>query len=199
MTKHSFPLKDNLYQRISSLLRAAREKAIQSVNSVMVEAYWHVGREIVQAEQKGQSRAGYGKHLLENLATRLTKEFGVGFDASNLWKIRRFYLTFPILDALRLELSWTHYRILMHIEKPEARSFYEIECAKNRWSARELERQKGSLLFERLALSKNKKGLMRLAQKGQEIRTYKDMIKDPYILEFAGLSPTRELTRASFV
>ena len=98
---------------------------------------------------------------------------------------------FPILDALRLELSWTHYRILMHIENPQARSFYEIECAKNNWSARELERQKGSLLFERLSLSKDKKGVMELARKGEQLQTYKDLIKDPYVLEFTGL-PERE-------
>jgi len=98
-----------------------------------------------------------------------------------------------ILHTLRAELSWSHYRILMRVEKPEARSFYEIECIKNNWSARELERQKGSLLFERLALSKDKKGLMKLARKGQELQTYEDMIKDPYILEFTGLFPQSKL------
>lgn len=94
---------------------------------------------------------------------------------------------YPKRDALRHELSWTQYRILMRVEKPWARSFYEIECVKNKWSARELERQKGGLLFERLALSKDKKGLMKLARKGQELQTYEDMIKDPYVLEFTGL------------
>ena len=116
-----------------------------------------------------------------------------GFDESNLRNIRSFYLTYPKCDALRHELSWTHYRILMRVDKPEARSFYEIECIKNNWSARELERQKGSLLFERLALSKDKKGLIKLAQKGQEINTYEDMIKDPYVLEFTGLSAQPKL------
>jgi len=94
---------------------------------------------------------------------------------------------------MRRELSWTHYRILMRIEKPEARSFYEIECVKNNWSVRELERQKGSFLFERLALSKDKKGLMKLARKGQKLQTYADVIKDPYVLEFTGLAPTPKL------
>jgi len=98
-----------------------------------------------------------------------------------------------ILHTLRAELSWSHYRILMRIEKPEARSFYEIECVKNNWSARELERQKGSFLFERLALSKDKKGLMKLARKGQELQKYEDMIKDPYVLEFTGLSADPKL------
>lgn len=97
------------------------------------------------------------------------------------------------LHTLRLELSWSHYRILMRVERPEARSFYEIECAKSNWSARELERQKGSLLFERLSLSKDKKGLMKLTKKGQELQTYADIIKDPYVLEFTGLESQSKL------
>ncbi len=130
---------------------------------------------------------------MKKLSVKLTADFGKGFDQSNLRNIRYFYLSYPKRDALRHELSWTHYRILMRIEKPEARSFYEIECIENNWSARELERQKGSLLFERLALSRDKKGLLRLAQKGQEIASYEDMIKDPYVLEFTGLSPQSKL------
>jgi len=97
------------------------------------------------------------------------------------------------LHTSRAELSWSHYRVLMRIEKPEARAFYEKECMTNNWSARELERQKGSLLYERLALSKDKKGIMKLAKKGQELQTYNDMIKDPYVLEFTGLSPQSKL------
>jgi predicted nuclease of restriction endonuclease-like (RecB) superfamily len=154
----------------------------------MVTAYWHIGREIVEGEQKGRSKAEYGQKLIENLAVRLSDDIGKGFDERNLFYMRQFYITFPKLNALRSELSWTHYRILMRVERPEARSFYEIECIKNNWSARELERQKGSLLFERLALSKDKKGLLKLAQKGQELATYEDMVKDPYVLEFTGLS-----------
>lgn len=110
-----------------------------------------------------------------------------------LRNIRQFYLTYPKCDTLRHELSWSHYRILMRVEKEHARSFYEVECINNNWSARELERQKGSLLFERLALSKDKKGLMKLARRGQELQTYNDMIKDPYVLEFTGLSPQSKL------
>jgi hypothetical protein len=97
-----------------------------------------------------RSRAAYGKGLPENLAERLSADFGQGFDVTNLWKMTQFYRTYPILDALRLELSWTHYRILMRVDDPQAWSFYEVECIKNNWSARELERQKGSL-FSSLA------------------------------------------------
>jgi len=139
---------------------------------------------------------------------RLVDEYGDGWSASHLWHVRQFYITFQnrclkiphtvcaesgFLHTLRLELSWSHYRILMRVERPEARSFYEIECAKSNWSARELERQKGSLLFERLSLSKDKKGLMKLTKKGQELQTYADIIKDPYVLEFTGLESQSKL------
>lgn len=182
-----------VYDRIRKIIEAARGNIARAVNTEMVMAYWQIGKEIVEEEQRGKSRADYGKRLLEGLAKRLSDDFGKGFDDSNLWNMRRFYQVYPILDALRRELSWTHYRILMRVEKPGARSFYEIECIKNNWSARELERQKGSLLFERLALSRDKKGLLKLATKGQEMATYEDMIKDPYILEFTGLSAQAKL------
>ena len=183
----------NIYGRICSILENARGNVARAINSEMVVAYWNIGQVIVEEEQKGESRAEYGKKLLVTLAERLSDDFGKGFDESNLRNIRAFYLTYPKCDALRHELSWTHYRILMRVDKPEARSFYEVECVKNNWSARELERQKGSLLFERLALSKDKKGLMKLAQKGQELQTYEDMIKDPYVLEFTGVPPQAKL------
>jgi predicted nuclease of restriction endonuclease-like (RecB) superfamily len=182
-----------MYSRIRKIIEEARGNIVRVVNAAMVEAYWQIGKEIVQEEQRGKARAGYGEAVLKKLSLRLTTDFGKGFDESNLRNIRYFYLSYPKRDALRHELSWTQYRILMRVEKPEARSFYEIECIKNNWSARELERQKGSLLFERLALSKDKKGLLRLARKGQELTSYKDMIKDPYVLEFTGLSARPEL------
>jgi len=183
----------NLYDRISKIIEDARGRLVRAINTEMVVAYWHIGREIVEEEQKGKSRAEYGERLLENLSKCLSEKFGEGFDANNLWKIRKFYQTYPILDSVRPELSWTHYRTLMRIDNPQARSFYEVESVKSNWSVRELERQKGSLLFERLALSKDKKGLLKLAQKGQELNTYRDMIKDPYVLEFTGLPPQTKL------
>lgn len=185
-----------IYRRICKIIEEARGNVVRAINTEMVVAYWHIGREIIEEEQKGKVRAAYGKKLLETLSKHLTDEFGKGFDISNLWNMRQFYQTYPILDAVCRELSWTHYRILMRVEKPEARSFYEIECIRNNWSARELERQKGSLLFERLALSKDKKGLMKLARKGQELQTYEDIIKDPYVLEFTGLSPQSKLYKS---
>jgi predicted nuclease of restriction endonuclease-like (RecB) superfamily len=186
-------LQSDIYFRVKTILDEARLKVYKAVNSAMVNAYWEIGRVIVEEEQKGNTKAEYGQKLLENLSARLSLDFGKGFDASNLSIMRKLYLTYPILDALRQELSWTHYRILIRIDNMQARNFYEIECIKNNWSARELERQKSSLLFERLALSKDKKGLLKLANKGQELQTYEDMIKYPYVLEFTGLAPQEKL------
>jgi predicted nuclease of restriction endonuclease-like (RecB) superfamily len=183
----------NMYGRIQRIIENARGNIMRAVNSQMVQTYWLIGKEIVEEEQRGKNRAEYGKKLLESLSWRLRVDFGEGFDETNLRKIRQFYLIYPIRDALRLELTWTHYRILMRVEDSKARSFYEIETIKNNWSSRELESQKGSFLFERLALSKDKKGIMKLAQKGQELNTYADIIKDPYVLEFTGLSPNIKL------
>jgi len=185
--------KQGLYARISGILAQARSRVARAINTEMVWAYWLIGREIVVEEQKGKSRADYGKKILEDLAKRLTVAFGKGFDDSNLWHMRKFYQMYPILDAVRRELGWTHYRMLMRVDYTKARSFYEIECAKNQWSTRELERQIGSMLFERLALSKDKKTLMRLSKKGQEIQKYEDVIKDPFVLEFTGLPAASKL------
>ncbi len=177
------------YERIKSILTEARSRAFQAVNTLMVAAYWEIGRTIVEQEQHGQQRADYGKQLVVGLSKRLTSEFGKGFDRTNLQQMRVFYLTFPIRDALRHELSWTHYRILLRVEKAEARQFYEVEAVNARWSTRELERQVHSLLFERLALSRDKEGVMALALKGQEVQQPADLVKDPYVLEFIGLPP----------
>ena len=113
--------------------------------------------------------------------------FGKGFDNSNLWNMRGFFLCFPKIDALRRELSWTHYRLLLRVEKQEARAFYEVETVNAHWSTRELERQINSLLFERLAISRDKAGVLELAQKGHEIQNPADLVKDPYVLEFTGI------------
>src|SRR5205823_14022344 len=123
------------------------------INSAMVLAYWEIGRAIVEEEQQGRERAEYGQRLLRELSRRLTSEFGRGFDRSNLFHMRGFYLAYPKVDALRRQLSWTHYRLLLRVENPEARSFYEAESVNTGWSTRELDRQINSLLFERLALS----------------------------------------------
>ena len=178
--------------RISGIIETARSRVQSVVDHEMVRAYWEIGREIVEDEQQGEHRAEYGKALVENLARELTDRHGKGFDRTNLWNMRGFYLAFPKLDALRRELSWTHYRQLLKIDEPQKRSFYEVECANGNWSTRELDRQMNSMLYERLSLSRDKEGVMALAREGQVLREPTDMVKDPYVLEFLGL-PQSEL------
>ena len=181
------PRLDAIYRQIRDILAEARDRAWQAVNSAMVAAYWEVGRVIVEEEQAGQGRADYGRRVLEGLSERLGGEFGKGFDPSNLRNMRAFFLTYPIRDALRHELSWTHYRFLLRVGNPDARAFYEAEAVAARWSTRELERQIGSLLFERLAMSRDREGVLALAREGLEIQVPADLVKDPFVLEFTGL------------
>ncbi len=188
---------ESTYQKISEVLKQARASAWQAVNSAMVTAYWEIGKVIVEKEQEGKDRGQYGENLIKNLSARLSKEFGKGFDRSNLYHMRNFYLTYPNVDAVRRELSWTHYRLLLQIEKPEARAFYEKEAINSRWSTRELNRQISSLLFERIALSKDKEGVLALAQKGHEIQTPTDLVKDPYVLEFTGIPESTKLLEST--
>ena len=218
-----------LYQRIREILESARAGVARSVNTTQVTAYWLIGREIVEEEQEGKKRAGYGEALLQDLAQRLKADFGPGYSVHNLKFIRQFYLEYPALmdrgeigyalrsqsaisplptdnqirhavrsqswkpGRLHSNLSWTHYRTLLRVAKPEARSFYEIEAIKNNWSARELERQINSLLYERLALSKDKKGLVQLATKGHHVQRPRDVFKDPVVIEFLGLPESPRL------
>ena len=182
---------DTTYQNIKAIVEKARSIAYRAVNFAMVQAYWAVGRIIVEEEQKGAERAEYGKGVIKELSIKLTKDYGRGFDESNLRNMRLFYQTFPNCDALRHELSWTHYRLLLRIEKGEARNFYMLESVKNNWSTRVLERQINSLLYERLALSKDREKVLELSTKGQVIQEPADIIKDPYVLEFLDLRESR--------
>lgn len=181
------------YRSIADILQNARDTSYRAVNQVMVQAYWQIGQVIVEREQEGKARAGYGTTLLTGLAHRLTRDFGKGFTETNLKYMRQFYLAFPIRHALRDELSWTHYRLLLRVENEQARSFYLNETCNSRWSTRELDRQIDSLLYERLALSRDKKQVRALADEGQIIRNAEDLIKDPYILEFLGLPESNAL------
>ena len=178
---------ETFYKQVASILNAARNKAYAAVNYAMVEAYWEIGRSIVE-EQGGEERAGYGDALLQGLAERLTEDFGRGFDASNLRYMRQFYLAFPIRDALRHELSWTHYRRLSRIADAEARMWYMNECAESRWSTRQLERQINTMFRERLLASKDKETVAAEIQKSAAARRPEDIIRDPYVLEFLGFS-----------
>jgi hypothetical protein len=194
---------DTLYKSISGYINRARHNVLRSVNTEQVKAYWLIGRDIVEEEQKGKKRASYGEYLINEISKRLSNEFGKGFGISTLWDIRKFYVIYSyssIPHAVRGEfepkLSWVHYRALMRDNRPEARAFYELEAIRNCWSGRELERQMGSLLFERLLKSENKKGLMKLACKGQELIKPEDAIKEPMVLEFLDLPESHKLVES---
>jgi predicted nuclease of restriction endonuclease-like (RecB) superfamily len=166
------------FNTIREVILISRQKVYRSINFVLLETYWNIGKLIVEEEQQGESRAVYGSNLLKNLSKELTLEFGKGFDYTNLTNMRKFYFSFPILDALRQELSWTHYRILSKIDSEEKRTFYLNEAAENSWNSRQLERQIKSLSFERT---------LNPISKEQNISIH-SVLKDPYIFEFLGLS-----------
>jgi predicted nuclease of restriction endonuclease-like (RecB) superfamily len=182
-------LRHEFYEAVADVLRAARSKAYRAIDFAMVESYWNTGRMIVEEEQQGKERAEYGAYLLRNLALRLTGEFGKGFDERELRKMRQFYAVFPIRDALRPELSWTHYRTLIRVDKEAARLYYLHEAAGQNWSTRVLERQINSLYYERLMMSRDKKPVVEemLEKNAPLAATPRDFIKDPYVLEFLGL------------
>ena len=180
---------NSFIQDIKTLLDTARGKVYKNINEIMTKTYFEIGKRIVEEEQNGKNRAEYGKELLKTLSKELTKEFGKGFSVDNLENMRRFYLAYSKSEtpSRKFELSWSHYIFLSRIKNEDERNFYEIEAIKNTWSLRELRRQFDSALFERLSLSKEKKKVQELANKGQIIQTPQDLIKDPYILEFVGL------------
>ena len=174
----------SLIESIGSLLEHGRKQAYHAVNEILVRTYWEIGRRIIEFEQHGKERAEYGSALLEKLSKDLKLGHGKGFSKSNLIYMRLFYLKYPKSETLSHQLSWSHYFELLKIEDDLERSFYEKQCIKEKWSNRELKRQKNSALFKRLALSKDKKGVIELSKKGQVIENAKDLIRDPYVLEF---------------
>jgi len=205
------PERDTLHtlqEKVSKHIQSARNNIVKSIDSEMLKAYWFSGRDIVLEEQSGGKRADYGKFIMRRLSERLQKEFGKGFSESTLVQMRKFYVIYQAdtacekpytlctesgLPRFAQNLGWSHYRILMRIENRQARTFYEAEASKNAWSSRFLKRQIDTLLFERLAMSKDKKGLLQLAAQGQVIEKPQDIIKSPLILEFIDLPQTEKM------
>ena len=179
------------YNGIKRILETARNQVYQAANFAMVEAYWQIGKSIID-EQGGEERAEYGAGLLQELSRQMTQDFGKGFTVANLKNMRQFYLTFPKSYALRSELSWTHYRLLMRVENENARQFYLDEAVKSQWSTRQLERQINSFFYERLLSSQNKEAVSQEIQTKAPAKTPEDIIRDPYVLEFLGLSPNED-------
>ena len=185
---------NDLVTNITGLLEVARQQASRAVNSVLVVTYWQIGRRIVEQEQHGADRADYGEQLLERLGRDLSAQFGRGFSAVNLRRMRSFYSEFSDSSLIRstlstesespFPLSWSHYVLLLRARSPEARDFYHSEALRGGWTVRQLQRQLDSQFYERLALSKNKAALL---AKQPDPDPNPISIKDPFVLEFLGL------------
>ena len=171
-------------EEISKTYDRGRIRATQAVNIQLIETYWEIGRYIVEFEQGGEVKAAYGRGLITNLAKDLTCSLGKGFSRSNVIRFRQFYLLYPKGAALSHLLSWSHIVELLKIEDPLERSFYEKQTTTERWSVRELVRQKDSGLFLRLAVSRDREGILKLSEEGQLVEQPSDILRDPYVFEF---------------
>ncbi len=181
------------YENIKKLMNESRQRVLTYVNTTMLFTYWNIGKMIVE-EQGGSSKAKYGDKLISELSKQMTFDFGKGFDERNLRKIRQFYLTYPIWDSVRPELSWTHYRTLMRVEEQEIRTYYMEEAIKSNWSVRQLERQISTCAYSRVIA--NKQNIVDINNDtSTEIVKYEPstVIKDPYMLEFLGLDNNVEI------
>jgi len=174
---------NNIFDNIKELVINSRNRVYATVNTEMLNLYWNIGKAIMEIQQ-GNERASYGETVLEKLSQKLTNEFGKGFSKRNLERMRKFYIYFPIATTVSSQLSWSHYLELLKIDEESKRNFYIKETINSRWSVRELQRQIGSLLYERLVLSADKEKILALAEKGHELKTSKDLVKDPFVLEF---------------
>lgn len=177
----------NLIEDIKSIIDQARSNAVRSVDFCRVQMYWHIGQRIVEEEQGGETRAEYGKGLIRNLANLLEPTYGSGFSFRQLNFSRQFYLEYPIVNALRSQFNWTQYRHLIQISDKDKREYYELEAAKNNWTARELERQIHSQLYERLLLSSDKETVISMARGERHPQSASEIVRDPMVLEFLGL------------
>jgi predicted nuclease of restriction endonuclease-like (RecB) superfamily len=199
-----------LFEQVAELIEQARKRVATAINTAEVYTKYHIGRYIVEYEQQGEQRAAYGKKVLKLLSEKLTDRFGKGWSVETLTLCRKFFSVYSKIvttgyeidtsnsknqsigldiQKAKFSLSWSHYVILLSVENPEARSFYEIECKNQQWSKRQLMRQIGSSLYERLALSRNKEEIMRLSKDGITLEKPSDIIKNPLTLEFLGLKP----------
>lgn len=180
-------LSQSLILEIKSLIAKSKEGAIRSVDHHRTMMYWHIGQRIFNEEQQVKDRADYGNYLIKYLSEQLQPEYGSGFSYRNLHWYRQFYRTFPFVNSLRSQLSWTHYRVLLRIDNVDKREYYIAETVKNNWSVRQMERQINSQLFERILLSNDKESVLAVAR-NEVIPTHpNEIIKDPLILEFLGL------------
>lgn len=187
MSEITKPNYEQLIANIGAILADGRNRVATAINTALVQTYWTIGQHIVEYEQQGNERAEYGSNLLNRLVKDLKEKYGVGFNRSNLQYMRKLYVAFPNCATLSCKLSWSHYVEILKGDDPLEISFYATQCVKENWSVRELRRQRNSMLFHRLALSKDKEGIIALATEGQEVQRAEDVVKDPYVLEFLNL------------
>lgn len=187
MSENNMVPYEDIYSEIKETLLLSRNHAYAAVNFAMVQAYWQIGKIIVENEQNGNLRAEYGKAVLQEVSEKLQQEFGNGFSVRNLQQMRKFYVTFPNTNALRSQLTWTHYRALLRVENDDARNLYMEECVRSAWSSRQLERQISTLYYERLLSSRDKEPVMTEAESLMAPLAAEDFIKDPYVLDFLDL------------
>jgi predicted nuclease of restriction endonuclease-like (RecB) superfamily len=184
-----------LHTEARYIIESGRKAAYHAVNTSMVKTYWEIGQLIVEEEQQGEERAKYGKYLITELSKRLTLEFGKGYDERNLFYMKQFYITYPIVNALRSQLTWTHYRLLTKVHNISARAFYEQEAIKSGWNTRALDRQINAFYYERLSSSLDKtavenEAIEKVAELGSDVL---DFIKNPTVLEFLNLKADHKL------
>jgi predicted nuclease of restriction endonuclease-like (RecB) superfamily len=198
MTKkiQNIEIYQKLVDSIGNTIESARLRAIQVVNNELLMANWEIGKFIVEFEQHGNEKAEYGSSLLTNLSKDLKSRFGKGFSKSNIYLMRQFYLKYQIFQSVTGKLTWTHYAELLGVSNDYARGFYEKQAVNENWSVRELKRQINSSLFERLALSQDKSGILKLSQKGLVVSEPKDILRDPYVLEFLKIPEEVRMTES---
>ena len=177
----------SLIGEIKQIINDARAHAIRSVDFCRVQMYWAIGQRIVEKEQQGKERADYGTYLIKRLAQEIEPEYGSGFGERQLKFCRQFYKTYPNGNALRSQLNWSQYRMLIQISDPDKREYYELEAVNEGWTGRQLERQINSMLYERLLFSNDKESVLAVARKERTPETPQEIIKDPMVLEFLGL------------
>lgn len=188
----------SLIEDIGSILEQGRQQAYRAINALLVKTYWEIGRRIVEFEQDGKVRAEYGTSLLDSLSKDLKQRYGRGFSRRNVLDMRRFYYHYPNWQTVSAELGWSHYVELLEIEDPLEREFYKRQAINEKWSVREMTRQVNAALFHRIALSRDKRGVLELSKKGLLVSTSKDIIKDPYILEFLNVPESGKLSEKAF-
>ena len=189
-------INNNIIEQIKDIIINSRNKISYEINNTMVLAYWNVGRIIVENEQNGNIKAEYGKQIIKDLSKELRKILGSGFSVSNLFNMKKFYITYPKIQTVSGKLSWSHYCELLSIENDDEKNFYEKECINSNWSVRELKRQIDTSLFERLLLSngnKNKETIYKLSKEGQTLNTPLDILKEPYVFEFLDIKETKPM------